>query len=522
MKKIIFFQLAWLILLTFTGVALADGPQPVKLSVVTAQLNVRMGPNDSTPVLTQLKQGDIVEVVSQNSKSGWWLIRLPDGQTGWVSGSSDLTQAQPADPNTPPPNSTAITVTVKIRQPSSQRLYVAAAQLNVRVGPGVGYPEIAQLNQGQIIPAIEQNPATGWWLVRLPDNRTGWVSNDPGLTRSFEANHYAPIPINPTGTVIIQPHSGGPIYAVEGAALNGSTPPQLRYLDTGIDPALSPDGTKLAYTTYHGVNGGTFASETGALWVMDLKTGEKRAILGEMYEPKAPTWSPDGKEIILNHQKGGRQTEERRCYSKDDAIDQTPGNAFDVHRSGDGSVCFKMQADLHWQLRKVTVETGQFQDLPAEEYSFGPTWDPANSWRVVFYTPASGLIQLDLNRGVYFPFFSLPAKMFKPVFSPDGRKVAVTFWLHDHWEIYTVDAASGDLTRLTTGHPYNERTSGSAAPAWSPDGKQLLFLTNRSGQWQPWIMDADGSNARPFLPPETSGNLQFAYNGVHEQLFSWR
>jgi TolB protein len=116
----------------------------------------------------------------------------------------------------------------------------------------------------------------------------------------------------------------------------------------------------------------------------------------------------------------------------------------------------------------------------------------------------------------------MPAHMFKPVFSPDGQKVAVTFWLHDHWEIYTVDAASGALTRLTTGHPYNERTASSAAPAWSPDSKQLLFLTNRSGQWQPWIMDADGRNAHPFLPPETIAGLEFEYRGVHEQLFSWR
>lgn len=525
MKKKVFYTFIWLILLffsTFAGVVLADGPQPAKLKVVTPQLNVRLGPNEATPVLTQLKQGDIMEVVSPNSQNGWWLIRLLDGQMGWVSGSPAFTQAQPADPNVPPSNSPAITITTKIRQPSNQRIYVAAAQLNVRVGPGAGYPEIAQLKQGQIVTAIEQNPAGGWWLVRLPDNRTGWVSNDPALTRLFEANQYAPIPINPTGTIIIQPHSGGPIYAVEAAALNGSTPPKLRYLDTGIDPVLSPDGTRLAYTTYNGINGGTFASEVGTLWVLDLKTGEKRAILGEMYEPKAPTWSPDGKEIILNYQQGGRQTAEKRCYSAKDAIDQTPGNAFDIHHGADGSDCFKLQPDLHWKLRKVSVETGQFQDLPAENYSFGPTWDPINPWRVVFYTPANGLIQLDLNRGVYFPFFSMPSKMFKPVFSPDGHKVAVTFWLHDHWEIYTVDVASGALTRLTTGHPYNERTSSSAAPAWSPNSQQLLFLTNRSGQWQPWIMDADGSNAHPLLPPETLGDLPFAYNGVHEQLFSWR
>ncbi len=510
----------WLILLTVTGAALADGPQPASLRGIIPQLKVRMGPNESAPVLAQLNQGDVAEIVSSDSRNGWWLIRLPAGQLGWVSNDPAFTQPQPADPAAPPPHSPAITVTAKIRQPSEQRIYVAAP-LNVRVGPGAGYPQFAQLNQGQIVTAIQSDPVSGWWLVRLPDNRTGWVSHDPALTRLFAADEYARIPITPTGTIIFQPHSGGPIYAVEAAALNGPTPPQPRYIDTGIDPVLSPDGTQLAYTTYNAVADGTLPSELGTLWVYNLQTGDKRAILGDIYEPKASTWSPDGTEIILNYQRGGRQTKEKGCHSAGYRGD-IPENAYDVTTHQNGDVCFTLPPDLQWQLRKVNVQTGQFEDLPAEKYSFAPTWDPANPWRVVFFTPFNGLLQLDLNRGVYFPFFSMPAHMFKPVFSPDGQKVAVTFWLHDHWEIYTVDAASGALTRLTTGHPYNERTASSAAPAWSPDSKQLLFLTNRSGQWQPWIMDADGRNAHPFLPPETIAGLEFEYRGVHEQLFSWR
>lgn len=521
------FYLAWagvmILLLLFiipTAPVRADDPVPVgQRSVMVAQLNVRIGPDASSPLAAQLKQGDIVTVVSAaGAGNGWWLVRLPGGQTGWINNGATATGPTGASTS---PDSAAITATARLQNLPTRKIYVLTPELTVRIGPGVDFAAFSQLKQGQIVTAIKQD-AGGWWLVRLPNDETGWVSNAPGLIRLFERDSYAALPINSAGVIIFQPYSGGPMYALEAAALNSATPPQPRYLDTGVDPALSPDGTQLAYTTYNSVSGGTFPSEMGTLWIYNLKTGQKQALLGEMYEPKAPTWSLDGTEIILNYQAGGRLTEEQHCFSRKDDVDDIPDGAFDVHYGSDGGVCYKILPDTEWKLRRVQVTDGQFTDLPSERYAFAPTWDPAKAWRVVFYTPFNGLLQLDLNRGVYFPFFSLPEKMSGPVFSPDGSKVAVTFWLHNHWEIYTVDSATAALTRLTTGEPLSEGTSSSAAPAWSPDSKQLLFISNRNGAWQPWIMDADGSNARLFLPPEISGQMEFAYNGVHERLFSWR
>lgn len=45
-------------------------------------------------------------------------------------------------------------------------------------------------------------------------------------------------------------------------------------------------------------------------------------------------------------------------------------------------------------------------------------------------------------------------------------------------------------------------------PAWSPDGTQIIFETNRAGRAETWIMNADGSAQRALLAfPYGAGRL---------------
>jgi Tol biopolymer transport system component len=75
-----------------------------------------------------------------------------------------------------------------------------------------------------------------------------------------------------------------------------------------------------------------------------------------------------------------------------------------------------------------------------------------------------------------------PETSLHPRFSPDGRRVAVSF----DGDVWIYDLGSATPMRLTSG-ARNDR------PEWSADGKRVLFRTTRDGADALWWQAADGS-----------------------------
>src|SRR6188472_905822 len=62
--------------------------------------------------------------------------------------------------------------------------------------------------------------------------------------------------------------------------------------------------------------------------------------------------------------------------------------------------------------------------------------------------------------------------------NPDGRN-----------HIFTLDLQSGRVTQLTSGANHHDQH-----PKWSPDGRRLSFVSSRGGNFDLYVMDANGSN----------------------------
>ncbi len=75
-----------------------------------------------------------------------------------------------------------------------------------------------------------------------------------------------------------------------------------------------------------------------------------------------------------------------------------------------------------------------------------------------------------------------------PSWSPDGTKIAFTSHRDGNWEIYVMDADGSNPINITNNDGYYN------LPSWSPDGTQIAFTSHRDGNYEIYVMDADGSN----------------------------
>jgi hypothetical protein len=83
---------------------------------------------------------------------------------------------------------------------------------------------------------------------------------------------------------------------------------------------------------------------------------------------------------------------------------------------------------------------------------------------------------------------------YDPAWSHTGDRIAYVS-RDESDEIYTINPDGSGVRRLTT-----NTWEWDKHPSWSPDGKQIVFWSNRaSGRRQLWIMNADGSNQRLLL-----------------------
>jgi Tol biopolymer transport system component len=104
-----------------------------------------------------------------------------------------------------------------------------------------------------------------------------------------------------------------------------------------------------------------------------------------------------------------------------------------------------------------------------------------------------------------------------PAYSPDGKTVAFSRSTDAfNNDIFLVRADGTKLRRLTRTHGSESRFGEEHGPAWSPDGRTIVFVSNRDGNWELYAIRPDGSGERrlTLTPGATEDGPRFSRDGT--------
>lgn len=96
-----------------------------------------------------------------------------------------------------------------------------------------------------------------------------------------------------------------------------------------------------------------------------------------------------------------------------------------------------------------------------------------------------------------------PRKDSTPMLSPDGKYIVFTSERVGWWKIWLMDIEQKKYKQLT------DASSAEYAPCWSPTGKEIVFVSSRNGNAELYIISIDGSKPRNITRNPYNDNMPF-------------
>jgi Tol biopolymer transport system component len=216
-----------------------------------------------------------------------------------------------------------------------------------------------------------------------------------------------------------------------------------------VHPRLSPDGGALAYAVQDG-------RETTSTRVLDAATG-RRLWQQRRNGTGGLAWLPDGSGVVVS------QLEYASPY--------------DIFQD-----LYVVTADSE---RRITRRARlQDPDVARDGTRVVAVENGGGTNRIVLASLAGGGVRgvTPAEPDVHWAF---------PRFSPDGARIAAARWTRGgEYDVVVLDTAGALLARLTADRAIDTQ------PAWSPDGRWLVFSSDRTGIANLYAADVSGVGAR--------------------------
>jgi Tol biopolymer transport system component/predicted Ser/Thr protein kinase len=301
---------------------------------------------------------------------------------------------------------------------------------------------------------------------------------------------------SPDGATLLFSRYEGASFALYRVPVVGGQPRKV--LDQAFGGDWSPDGLRIAFVR----------QRQGTDWVAGVAGADGSQIRESQPLPTAlrsPRWSPDGRSFVVV-QSGIQATIADRLLVFDaGTLASTSIDPVDTGGQLSSAVWSGTDALVYAQVPDVTSYSPESRIVWHPRSGGGRTiaWVPANATGLDIL--ADGSIVLDaavtrqnLREGEVTPAGLVAGRWLtrgtssdrQPAYSPDGKWIVFSAARSGNLDLYMTSPATGETRRLT-----DDKTED-WDPAITPDGKNLIWSSNRTGHFEIWIAEPDGRNAR--------------------------
>ena len=178
--------------------------------------------------------------------------------------------------------------------------------------------------------------------------------------------------------------------------------------------------------------------------------------------------------------------------ASDSADENAPANIYVMKPNG--TVIRQLTHDNNWNRNAAWSYDGS-----------KVVWNVRNSTGGIWIMDSNGNNKKELTE----PPSGGPSHAFGPAFSPDGKQIAYSDYVNGSpdpnpltgIEVYVMNADGTGKRQLTTTTVNGTTVPGnvirwSNRPAYSPDGKQIVYASTQSGNSEIWVMNNDGTDQK--------------------------